>query len=351
MTGIDYYHSAYGSDRGQDLGAAPNHHYDITQDTAAVYANGTLSVRPDTDITFGGALQHDKISAHATPTMPRAPGAYGAQGMPFDRSEGPWAAHLGIEHRFNAMVAVFGHVAQLPRAQCRRAHRARRRHQLRSEPQVSREIEGGVRLHVGRFKLQTSVYHMDLTDEIFYSPATFTNVNLDPTRHYGVETTASLRVTRYGSLHGNVAYTRAMFREGMFAGNDIPLISRWTGNAGLTWDIWRKWLVYDLTLHYAGSAGSTTTAQYAAADPGAHVVDMRIGGQFRVPDQVKNGFSKNTFWSFAVQNVFNDMYYDYGIASTTRSAATTPIRSRAAPSCSGPGSIWSRGGRAGHRPR
>ena len=27
---------------------------------------------------------------------------------------------------------------------------------------------------------------MELTDELFFSPATFTNINLDPTRRYGV---------------------------------------------------------------------------------------------------------------------------------------------------------------------
>ena len=94
--------------------------------------------------------------------------------------------------------------------------------------QTSNEIEGGARLHFGRFKLQSSVYDMELNDEIFYSPATFTNINLDPTRHWGVETTASVAVSDTVSLHGNVTYTRATFREGSFAGNDIPLISRWT---------------------------------------------------------------------------------------------------------------------------
>ena len=39
---------------------------------------------------------------------------------------------------------------------------------------------------------------------------------------------------------------------------------------------------------------------------------MRIGGQVPIADHVKNAF-----WSFTVQNVFNDMYYDYGIASTS----------------------------------
>jgi iron complex outermembrane receptor protein len=33
---------------------------------------------------------------------------------------------------------------------------------------------------------------------------------------------------------------------------------------------------------------------------------MRLGGEV-----------KNAFWSVAVENIFNEMYFDYGIASTT----------------------------------
>ena len=309
LTGIDYYHTAYNSDRALDLNSSPYHIYDITQDTAALYANGTLSVRPDTDITLGARYQQDMISAGDSYNA-SAPGAYGAQGISLDHDEGQWAAQLGIEHRFNDAFAVFGHVAhafRVPNADERVGLGDQTNFDLRT--QTSNEIEGGARFHFGRFKLQSSVYDMELKDEIFYSPATFTNVNLDPTRHWGVETTASLALTDTVSLNGNVTYTRATFREGQYAGNDIPLISRWTANAGLTWKIWDKWLVYDLMLHYAGERRLDNDAANVQPMIPAHtVVDMRIGGQVKE--------AKNLFWSFTVQNLFDEMYYDYGIAST-----------------------------------
>ncbi len=313
LAGIDYYHTDYSSDRGQDLNSAPYHVYDLKQDSAAVYANGTVAVRPDSDFTLGARYQQDKISARDT-YDPTAPGAFGAQGLPLDRSLGQWAAQFGLEHRFNDVFAVFGHVAhafRVPNADERIGLGSQTNFDLRT--QTSNEIEGGARLRLGRFKLQSSVYDMELNDEIFFSPATFTNVNLDPTRHWGVETTASLALSDTVSLRGDVTYTRATFREGVFAGNDIPLISRWTANAGLTWDVWRKWVVYDVTLHYAGERRlDNDSANTQPLIPAHTVVDMRIGGQIQGVDHVKNAF-----WSFTVQNVFNDMYYDYGIASTT----------------------------------
>ncbi|MEJ2626184.1 MAG: TonB-dependent receptor [Pseudolabrys sp.] len=313
LTGIDYYHTAYNSDRSQTLNAAPYHVYDLKQDTAAVYANGTVSVRPDTDITLGGRYQRDKISANDSYDV-SAPGAYGAQGTPLDSGKDQWAAQLGIEHRFNDVLAVFGHVAhafRVPNADERIGLASPVNFELRT--QTSNEIEGGVRLHVGRFRLQSSFYDMALHDEIFYSPATFTNVNLDPTRHWGVETAASLKVSDTVSLRGNVTYTSATFQQGQYAGNDIPLISHWTGNAGLTWEVWRKWLVYDLTVHYTGERRmDNDSANVQPLIPAHATLDMRVGGQIPGLDHLKNAF-----WSFTVQNVFNDMHYDYAIASTS----------------------------------
>jgi len=97
-----------------------------------------------------------------------------------------------------------------------------------------------------------------------------------------------------------------VFTDGQFAGNDIPLISKWTANAGLTWNIWDKYVVYDATVRYAGQRrldNDSTNVQPLI--PAHTLVDMRIGGEY-----------KNAFWSLSVQNLFNDMYFDYGIAST-----------------------------------
>ena len=72
--------------------------------------------------------------------------------------------------------------------------------------------------------MQTSIYNMDLENEIHFDPVNFFNYNLDPTRRYGSETSASLRVSDTVTLRGGMAYTRAVFREGAFAGNDEAVL-------------------------------------------------------------------------------------------------------------------------------
>jgi iron complex outermembrane receptor protein len=148
---------------------------------------------------------------------------------------------------------------------------------------------------------------MRLHDEVFYSAATGTNINLDPTHHYGVENIAGFQVSPTVRLRGALTYTRAVFTEGRYAGNDIPLISKWTASGGLTWNIWDNFVVYDVAIRYAGERRlDNDSANVQPMIPANTLVDMRIGGAY-----------KNATWSIAVENIFNQLYFDYGIASAT----------------------------------
>ena len=146
---------------------------------------------------------------------------------------------------------------------------------------------------------------MELNNEIHFIPALFLDVNLDPTQRLGWENSANYQLTDDVRLHGGFAYTRATFREGQFAGNDIPLVSHWTGNAGASWDIWKKFAVLDVTGRFVGERrmdnDQTNTQPMIPANA---TVDVKLGGQY-----------DRFFWSAAVLNLFNVSYFDYAIAS------------------------------------
>ena len=114
---------------------------------------------------------------------------------------------------------------------------------------------------------------MQLNNEILFIPfpPIGANINLDPTRRFGVENSATLRLSDTVRLKGGLTYTRATFREGMYAGNDIPLVSRWTGNSGVTWDIYKKLA----RVRRGGAlrrraAHGQRSGQFPATDSGAH---------------------------------------------------------------------------------
>jgi iron complex outermembrane receptor protein len=311
IAGIDFYFSDYNSDRMAHTGDPPNHHYLIRQRTLAAYFQETIGVRPDTDVAVGGRLQRNWISARDRFDA-FAPGGFFAapEGTPLDSSEYQYAAHLGIDHRINQVFAVFARVAhsfRLPNVDERVAQGpfgVPTTFDLRT--QTSHDAEAGVRVMWNGFTLQSSAYVMNLTDEIFFSPATFTNVNLDPTRRAGVENTATLQVSKPLRLRGGLAYTRATFREGPFAGNDIPLVARWTGMAGFSWDVLPdKRLLLDMVARYVGEARmDNDSANVQPLIPAHTTVDVHIGGEV-------DRFN----WSLTVQNLFDVAYFEYAIAS------------------------------------
>src|SRR5947207_5205437 len=295
LTGIDYYDATFHQERGAFKGFPPGHTYDLSQQTLAGYWQQTVGLLPTTDFSYGARIQNTNLSARDR-YNPNAPGCAmvfncSAQAFPLDSNETQYALHVGLEHRFNNVFSVFGRAARAfrtptvdervssgpafdpfftPLAQ-----------NFKLKTQTSHDIEGGFRIKSGGFQMQSSIYNMDLENEIHFNPVLFYNVNLDPTRRYGSETSASLRVSDSVLLRGGVAYTRAVFREGQFAGNDVPLVSRYTANACVSWNIWQRYLVADATLpcwseRFMDNDQANTQRRISASATG----DCKLSGEY-----------------------------------------------------------------------
>ena len=171
--------------------------------------------------------------------------------------------------------------------------------------QTSYDVEAGVKGKASGVAYQLSAFVMELENELHFSPATFTNLNLAPTRRTGVEASIGAKLADGLSFKAGGAYIKAEFREGDFAGNDVPLVSHWTGNVALAWDIVPRFVIADATLRYAGERRlDNDQANVQPIIPGYSVIDLRIGGEY-----------EKLRWSLAVYNLFDADYFDYGIAS------------------------------------
>ena len=213
LGGFDYYRAVYGSDRPLFLGAAPIHRYDLTQSSLAAYWQQTATFFGNTDIGIGGRVAgyqlsaRDKFDANAPGGSFCFPGfgcfPAGFEQIPLDKSENNRAFHLGIEHRFSRQVAVFARMAQsfrVPNVDERvgTLSDGSAATSFDLQTQKSHDYEAGVRVRVGRFEVQSSVYDMYLTNEIHFRYLTnfFSgNINLPPTRRYGSETIAAWQAT------------------------------------------------------------------------------------------------------------------------------------------------------------
>jgi iron complex outermembrane receptor protein len=315
LTGIDYYDAIYQSSRPESQGVPPLDVYNGSQKSLAAYWQQTIGILPTTDFTYGARIQQTSATARDT-LNPNAPGYYYELPIsPLDSTQINHAWQIGFEHRFNDVFAVFGRAASafrtpniderigaspifdssfnpLPRS-------------FDLKTQTSQDIEGGFRMKASRFEMQASIYAMNLTDEIHYDPVNFINYNLDPTRRSGFETNATYRASDTLLFRAGFAYTRAIFREGPYTGNEIPLVSPYTANAGVSWNIWEKYLVVDATARYWSSRRmDNDQANTQQLIPANATVDIKLSGAY-----------DRFFWSLAVNNLFNVLYYDYAVAS------------------------------------
>jgi iron complex outermembrane receptor protein len=309
IAGLDFHDATLNANRGQRLSDPPVHRFTLMQQSVGIYAQQTVGVTPATDLAWGGRLQWMSLSARDR-FDPSAPGAFfDAQAIPHDTRENHHALHFGMEHRVVENVILFGRMAhsfRMPNVD-ERIGVFSFPADFKLRTQTSRDIEGGVRVKAGPVQVQTSIYDMRLTDEIHFNPSVFANINLDPTRRYGAETHAVWRVNDRLVLKGGTAYTRSVFREGPFSGNDVPLVSRWTANGAVSWDIWYRQLVFDAIVRYIGERRMDNDQRnFQPLIPAHALVDVRLGGEYQ-----------NVFWSIAIQNLFDEKYFDYAVASPT----------------------------------
>ena len=322
LTGIDYYDATFHQERGAFKGVAPAHTYDLSQQTLAGYWQHTIGLVPTTDFSYGARIQNTGLNARDRydPNSPACTMFFNcsAQAFPLDSNETQYALHVGLEHRFTDVFSIFGRAARAFRTPDVDERVASGPAfgpppffdpipgDFKLKTQTSQDIEGGFRVKTGMFQVQSSIYAMDLENEIHFDPVNFFNFNLDPTRRYGSETSASLRISDSLQLRGGMAYTRAIFREGPNMGNDVPLVSRITANAGVTWNIWQKYLVVDATVRGWSERfmDNDQVNRRGPLIPANATVDFKLSGEYQ-----------RFFWSLSVNNVLNALYYDYAIAS------------------------------------
>jgi len=319
LTGFDYYDANYDSSRSATASAPASHVYNLDQQTIAGYWQQTLGILPDTDLSYGGRLENTRVSArdHFDPSAP--PTGLGAQAFPLDSEEPHHALHIGVDHRLTENVTLFARAAQAfrtPNVDERVVTGpafgpppdfAPIPQNFALKTQTSYDVEGGLKIHAAAFDFQTSYYDMHLKNEIHFNPVNMFNYNLDPTHRYGTETYATYRINNDVRLKGSFSYTRAVFEQGPFTGNDVPLVSRFSGSAGVSWNILQNYLVFDATVRaWSKRRMDNDQRNFQPEIPANATVDLKLSGTY-----------DRYFWSASLNNAFNALYYDYAIASAS----------------------------------
>jgi iron complex outermembrane receptor protein len=164
---------------------------------------------------------------------------------------------------------------------------------------------------------------MRLENEINFNPVTFQNVNLDPTRRYGLELDAAWKPVPGFELGTSYAHTVAKFEEGSQGGSDlsgktVPLVPRHRASAWLSKQ-WQRGTQLTAEAIYVGEQyfDNDQTNSFVEKIPSYTVVDLRIAQ--------RAGPVKLTF---SIENLTGEKYFTYGIRSLN---PATPTRFNAYP--------------------
>lgn len=186
---------------------------DAKQESYAIYLTDAIVLRKNTDLALG--VRHQKIKLTADGSNNNR-----------DDSITSWDVTLGHKHNYGgrnyARVAksfrtpVFDEMWNYFTGNFNLI-----------KPQTGRHYEVGTRQSFDNgMQLDANLFRINLDDEIAYDNATFNNINLDKTRHDGVNINLRTTIAKQTIVQAGLAYRKATFRSGAYDGNDVPLVPR-----------------------------------------------------------------------------------------------------------------------------
>jgi iron complex outermembrane receptor protein len=226
IAGLDLYRSESDVDSESSFfGFTFTDHVNVTKKSVGVYASDEFSILDNLILSLGYRHEWAKYdlfqrSSDAEDTL--------------EENEPAW--NVGLNYLFGKRSSVF--------ASAKRSFRFPVSDELiqyfpsfqvnpSMKPQTGYHYEAGIRhAFTDEIEGNLTVFWVDLEDEIFFNPETFTNVNFPKTRRTGFEIGATARPLPWLGLWGNYGYTKPLLREDPFSDNDIPGVPRHKGSLG-----------------------------------------------------------------------------------------------------------------------
>jgi len=180
---------------------------------------------------------------------------------------------------------------------------------LRPQQGPIREI--GASLRRGSFRLQASLYQLDLKDEINFNNVSGNNENFPATRRRGLELEGRWQLSSSLQAKLGLAQTEARFTEGAFDGKSVPLVPDRKATATLNWDAGMHGS-YGVAVNYVGKrhySGDLSNAR--ARLDGYATVDLQAAWDLRpwtISAKLMNAFDRK-YAPFAGIDFLGRLFY------------------------------------------
>jgi iron complex outermembrane receptor protein len=304
----DWNYDSRRSDRPTSIDV-PAAHVIAKQFDRGFYAQNNSRLDTGTTLAFGARAQH--VSYQARDTVNPETYATG------DQSRNIFAYDMSLRQILSDSVSVFGRIG--------RSFRIATVDEIYDqyggpifdsrisllEPQTSQDMELGADYSSAATSARAAIYGMNLRNEIYYNALTYSNMNLAPTRRYGMELEANRKLLSGLELSGAYSYAIAKFREGVYggvdvAGNSIPLVPRHILSLSSTWNISDSDTLSATASHTGEQYFDNDQANtFSAKLPAYTTVDLKFSRR-----------SKSWQLTAVANNIFDRRYVTYGVAST-----------------------------------
>jgi iron complex outermembrane receptor protein len=171
------------------------------------------------------------------------------------------------------------------------------------KPQTGYHYEAGIRHPFNDWlEANLTLLWMDLRNELFYNPLTFSNENYPKTRRGGLEAGFKTRPLPWLDVWGNYGYVHPSLRSDGFSGKEIPGVSRHKGSIGA--DIHAgKGFLFNARANFVGP-------RRFISDWGNRV--GRLDGYYTLDAKLSYAW-KGLKAFVGVNNITNQKYSEYGV--------------------------------------
>lgn len=316
IVGLDFHDSQFQRDVSLDKSSfnQPIHQVDIVQRNTGVYLMDSIALTDSTLLSAG--IRHEWVYTEAEdrydPTAPTVPCCGDAQAQPFDISQRAEMWNLGLKQNLNDQLALFANLEKSARfASVDEFFELDPVLFVTSldplEVQTGRLASAGIGWHDAGQRAVLTFWDGDFRNEIHYDANAFENINLDPTRRYGVSLNSRWQLHEALWLTVNGSYQRARFSRGVYKNNDVPLVPEETGYARLDWQA-MSWLSLSVAQRYVGRRyfDNDQTNTFAEQIPSYRRSDL----------QLQASHHKGYWLRAGVYNLEDKTVFDYGVSSS-----------------------------------
>ncbi|MDO7598086.1 MAG: TonB-dependent receptor [Pseudomonadota bacterium] len=310
--GSDIYIYDYTSNRAnlQQNQNTPIHKIDVDQKNVALYAQGIVTLNSLTSMTLGWRTQRVQQTARDNFNA-SAPGfSYGSKAPDFKQTDYENSYEIGLKHALNDNFDIYGRLGRSLRFgtvdDLFEYNDSFQQVFSALDPQTSNDRELGLSFHNTTFESTVSYFEQEISNEIRYNPVIFQNVNLDDTKHKGIELSVATELS-FIKLRANYTYLNAKFTDGTNSGKYLTLIPKDTFNVTAESKLPYEILVA-VNLNYVNEA-------YMSNDS-SNTFDQKIPSYQTVNLKLKKKIN-NLELALQINNLFNEKYYNYAINSTS----------------------------------